>query len=78
MSQKNRQVRFILLFIIFFIVLIAVGNIIVKRRISPQLVETEVRNIKLTAEAQSIIKAQITREPAQQRAISESVRSLPQ
>lgn len=55
MTWKNTQGRIVLLFISFFIVLIVVSNIIIKLFISPQLVETEVRNIKVSAEAQSDI-----------------------
>lgn len=58
--------------------LIVVSNIIIKLFISPQLVETEVRNIKVSAEAQSdIIKEQMNRVKAQQRAITELVSNLP-
>ncbi|WP_370546400.1 methyl-accepting chemotaxis protein [Edwardsiella tarda] len=78
MTWKNTQGRIVLLFISFFIVLIVVSNIIIKLFISPQLVETEVRNIKVTAEAQSdIIKEQMNRVKAQQRAITELVSNLP-
>ncbi|WP_438335567.1 methyl-accepting chemotaxis protein [Edwardsiella tarda] len=78
MTWKNTQGRIVLLFISFFIVLIVVSNIIIKLFISPQLVETEVRNIKVSAEAQSdIIKEQMNRVKAQQRAITELVGNLP-
>lgn len=78
MTWKNTQGRIVLLFISFFIVLIVVSNIIIKLFISPQLVETEVRNIKVSAEAQSdIIKEQMNRVKAQQRAITELVSNLP-
>lgn len=78
MTWKNTQGRIVLLFISFFIVLIIVSNIIIKLFISPQLVETEVRNIKVSAEAQSdIIKEQMNRVKAQQRAITELVSNLP-
>ncbi|WP_370556282.1 methyl-accepting chemotaxis protein [Edwardsiella tarda] len=78
MTWKNTQGRIVLLFISFFIVLIVVSNIIIKLFISPQLVETEVRNIKVSAEAQSdIIKEQMNRVKAQQRTITELVSNLP-
>ncbi|XEG68533.1 methyl-accepting chemotaxis protein [Edwardsiella tarda] len=78
MTWKNTQGRIVLLFISFFIVLIVASNIIIKLFISPQLVETEVRNIKVSAEAQSdIIKEQMNRVKAQQRAITELVSNLP-
>ncbi|HHT9071792.1 TPA: methyl-accepting chemotaxis protein [Edwardsiella tarda] len=78
MTWKNTQGRIVLLFISFFIVLIVVSNIIIKLFISPQLVETEVRNIKVSAETQSdIIKEQMNRVKAQQRAITELVSNLP-
>jgi methyl-accepting chemotaxis protein len=77
MSWKTTQGRIGLLLISFFVVLLIVTWIVIKQFVSPQIIETETKNIQATVELQSdAIKEQMNRVKAQQRAITELVVGL--
>ncbi len=77
MSWKTTQGRIGLLLISFFVILLIVTWIVIKQFVSPQIIETETKNIQATVELQSdAIKEQMNRVKAQQRAITELVVGL--
>ncbi|MGK9174906.1 methyl-accepting chemotaxis protein [Yokenella regensburgei] len=77
MSWKTTQGRIGLLLISFFVILLVVTWIVIKQFVSPQIIETETKNIQATVELQSdAIKEQMNRVKAQQRAMTELVVAL--
>ena len=77
MTWKNTQGRIGLLLISFFVILLIVTYIVIKLFVSPQIIETETKNIQATVELQSnAIKEQMNRVKAQQRSITELVVGL--
>jgi methyl-accepting chemotaxis protein len=77
MSWKTTQGRIGMLLISFFVVLLIVTWVVIKLFVSPQIIETETKNIQATVELQSdAIKEQMNRVKAQQRAITELVVGL--
>lgn len=67
MTWKNTQGRIGLLLISFFVILLIVNYIVIKLFVSPQIIETETKNIQATVELQSnAIKEQMNRVKAQQ------------
>lgn len=77
MTWKNTQGRIGLLLISFFVILLIVNYIVIKLFVSPQIIETETKNIQATVELQSnAIKEQMNRVKAQQRSITELVVGL--
>jgi methyl-accepting chemotaxis protein len=77
MTWKNTQGRIGLLLISFFVILLIVTYIVIKQFVSPQIIETETKNIQATVELQSnAIKEQMNRVKAQQRSITELVVGL--
>jgi methyl-accepting chemotaxis protein len=62
MTWKNTQGRIGLLLISFFVILLIVTYIVIKLFVSPQIIETETKNIQATVELQSnAIKEQMNR-----------------
>ena len=53
MTWKNTQGRIGLLLISFFVILLIVTYIVIKLFVSPQIIETETKNIQATVELQS-------------------------
>jgi len=77
MTWKNTQGRIGLLLISFFVILLIVTYLVIKQFVSPQIIETETKNIQATVELQSnAIKEQMNRVKAQQRTITELVVGL--
>lgn len=77
MTWKTTQGRVALLLVSFFIILLIVTYIVIKQFVSPQIIETETKNIQATVELQSnAIKEQMNRVKAQQRSITELVVGL--
>ncbi|MDI9802955.1 methyl-accepting chemotaxis protein [Citrobacter koseri] len=77
MMWKTTQARVTLLLISFFVILLLVTFVVIKQFVSPQIIATEIRNIRATVELQSdAIKEQMNRVKAQQRTITELVSGL--
>lgn len=77
MTWKTTQSRGPLVLIGFFIILMLVTYAVIKLFISPQIIDTEIKNIRTTVVLQSdAISEQMNRVKAQQRVITELVTTL--